>query len=61
MIMNLKRLKKLKFPKEKNNRNVFHLYVVFAKRRNELLKYCLNKGIECKIHYPKELYLQKRA
>ena len=54
------KIKEIKIPKrEKNNRNVFHLYVVFAKRRNELLKYCLNKGIECKIHYPKELYLQK--
>ena len=55
-----KKVKELKIPKrEKNNRNVFHLYVIFAKKRNQLLKYCLEKGIECKIHYPKELYLQK--
>ena len=55
-----KKVKELKIPKrEKNNRNVFHLYVIFAKKRNQLLKHCLEKGIECKIHYPKELYLQK--
>ncbi len=54
------KLKHIKIPKrEKKNKNVFHLYVVFAERRDQLLKYCIKKGIECKIHYPKELYLQK--
>jgi dTDP-4-amino-4,6-dideoxygalactose transaminase len=38
---------------------VFHLYIVFAERRDDLLKYCLAKGIEAKIHYPIPLYLQK--
>ena len=38
---------------------VFHLYIVFAKRRDQLLKYCLKKGIEAKVHYPKPMYLQK--
>ena len=27
--------------------------------KNLLLKYCLNKGIEAKVHYPKPLYLQE--
>tara|TARA_B100000401_G_C52805934_1_gene721125 strand:- start:222 stop:1334 length:1113 start_codon:yes stop_codon:yes gene_type:complete len=54
------KIKQLSIPKRyKENKNVFHLYVIFAKKRNQLLKYCLKKGIECKIHYPKELYLQK--
>ncbi len=43
----------------KNFRIVYHLYIVFAKNRDELYKHCLKKGIEAKIHYPKPLYLQK--
>ena len=40
-------------------RCVFHLYVVFAQNRDELYRYCRDKGIECKIHYPVPLYRQK--
>jgi dTDP-4-amino-4,6-dideoxygalactose transaminase len=40
-------------------KRVFHLYIVFAERRDELLKYCLDQGIEAKIHYPIPLYQQK--
>ena len=29
------------------------------KDENQLLKYCLKKGIEAKVHYPKPMYLQK--
>ena len=46
-------------PREIINRSVYHLYMVFAKKRNSLLKYCLSKGIEAKIHYPKPMYLQE--
>ena len=46
-------------PRPKNFKIVYHLYVVFAKKRDKLLKYCLNKGIEAKIHYPKPMYLQE--
>lgn len=46
-------------PRPKNYKVVFHLYVVFAKKRDELLKYCLSKGIEAKVHYPKPMYLQE--
>ena len=46
-------------PRPKNYKIVFHLYIVFAKKRDELLKYCLSKGIEAKIHYPKPMYLQE--
>ena len=31
---------------------------MFAKKRDELLKYCLKKGIEAKIHYPIPMYRQ---
>ena len=33
--------------------------MIFAKNRDRIYKYCLNKGIEVKIHYPKPMYLQK--
>ena len=40
-------------------RIVYHLYIVFAEKRDELLEYCLNKGIEAKVHYPIPIYKQK--
>jgi aminotransferase EvaB len=40
-------------------KRVFHLYMVFAKRRDELLKYCLQNSVEAKIHYPIPLYQQR--
>lgn len=39
-------------------RSVFHLYMVFAERRDELLAYCQERGIEAKIHYPTPVYRQ---
>ncbi len=46
-------------PRPKNYKIVYHLYIVFAKNRDKLLKYCLKKGIEAKVHYPIPMYLQK--
>ncbi len=46
-------------PRPKNHKIVFHLYIIFAKDRNKLLNYCLKKGIEAKVHYPKPMYLQQ--
>jgi dTDP-4-amino-4,6-dideoxygalactose transaminase len=37
---------------------VYHLYVIFAEKRDELLKFCLSQGIEAKIHYPVPIYRQ---
>lgn len=45
-------------PRRQNVRRVFHLYVVFAERRNELYDYLLAEGVEAKIHYPIPLYQQ---
>jgi dTDP-4-amino-4,6-dideoxygalactose transaminase len=45
-------------PRIKNYKIVYHLYIVFAKKRDDLLKYCLKKGIEAKIHYPIPMYRQ---
>ena len=46
-------------PRLTNYRIVYHLYIVFAENRDQLLKFCLKKGIEAKIHYPKPMYLQE--
>jgi dTDP-4-amino-4,6-dideoxygalactose transaminase len=40
-------------------RIVYHLYIVFAEKRDELLEFCLSRGIEAKIHYPIPMYKQK--
>ena len=45
-------------PRPKEFRLVYHLYIVFAKDRDSLLQYCIDKGIEAKIHYPVPIYRQ---
>tara|TARA_Y100001970_G_C14217259_1_gene850418 strand:- start:133 stop:1233 length:1101 start_codon:yes stop_codon:yes gene_type:complete len=45
-------------PRPKGFRLVYHLYIVFADKRDDLLEYCIEKGIEAKIHYPVPIYLQ---
>ncbi len=57
---NLEKIKEITIPPRlKNYKVVYHLYVVFAKRRDQLLKYCISRGIEAKVHYPKPMYLQE--
>jgi len=52
-------IKGLKLPPRSNKSNhVFHLYMVFAEKRDELYKFCHDKGVEAKIHYPIPLYQQ---
>lgn len=45
--------------RRKEVKRVYHLYMVFAKDRDKLYNYCLDKGISVKIHYPIPLYKQK--
>ena len=45
-------------PRPRDFRLVFHLYIVFSENRDDLLKYCLEKGIDAKIHYPIPIYKQ---
>ncbi len=45
-------------PRLKNYKIVYHLYIVFAENRDKLLKYCIKKGIEAKVHYPIPMYRQ---
>lgn len=56
----LARIPQIRLPQRYNDRKlVFHLYIVFAERRDELLAYCKKQGIEAKVHYPVPLYLQE--
>ncbi len=46
-------------PRLKSIRTVYHLYIIFAEKRDLLYDYCLKNKIEAKIHYPIPIYLQK--
>ena len=54
------KIKEIKIPPRPSNfKIVYHLYIIFAEKRDALLKYCLKKGIEAKVHYPKPMYIQE--
>ncbi len=46
-------------PRRSNVKRVYHLYVVYAERRDELLAHLLEREISAKIHYPIPLFLQE--
>jgi aminotransferase EvaB len=48
-------------PRDPAVRHVFHLYVVRAERRDELLASLNDAGIEAKVHYPVPVHLQEAA
>jgi dTDP-4-amino-4,6-dideoxygalactose transaminase len=55
----LKKIDQINIPPRPDGfRLVYHLYIVFAKDRDGLLQYCINNGIEAKVHYPVPIYLQ---
>jgi aminotransferase EvaB len=45
-------------PRPDDYRIVYHLYIIFAEDRDGLLQYCLDQGIEAKVHYPVPIYRQ---
>jgi dTDP-4-amino-4,6-dideoxygalactose transaminase len=45
-------------PRIPNMRIVYHLYIIFAEDRDALLKHCVDKEIEAKVHYPVPIYRQ---
>jgi aminotransferase EvaB len=56
----LSRLPQIRIPvRPKDMRVVYHLYIVYAENRDQLLQYCLSKGVEAKIHYPIPIYRQE--
>ena len=46
-------------PRRDNVKRVFHLYIVLAENRDELMAHCLDRGVEAKVHYPIPLYAQE--
>jgi len=55
-----KTIESLKIPiRTANMRIVYHLYIVYAEKRDELLKFCHLREIEAKVHYPIPIYKQK--
>jgi len=42
-------------------KQVFHIYVIRVKQRNELRKFLIKNGIDAKIHYPLPMHLQPAA
>jgi len=46
-------------PRPSDFRIVYHLYIVFAEKRDALLEHCIKKGIEAKVHYPIPIYRQR--
>ncbi|MEK7196474.1 MAG: DegT/DnrJ/EryC1/StrS family aminotransferase, partial [Nitrospirota bacterium] len=47
--------------RKKGFKHVYHLYMFYAKKRDQLLSYLLKNGIDAKVHYPIPLHLQKAA
>ena len=55
----LSKIKQIKIPPRPIDfKIVYHLYIVFAEDRDNLLNYCIKKGIEAKVHYPIPIYRQ---
>jgi dTDP-4-amino-4,6-dideoxygalactose transaminase len=55
----LSKIQQITIPPRPNNfKIVYHLYIVFAEDRDELLDFCISNGIEAKIHYPIPIYRQ---
>ena len=39
-------------------RIVYHLYMVYAEDRDQLLAHCIDRGVSAKVHYPVPIYRQ---
>ncbi len=48
-------------PRRRGVRHVFHLYLLRARRRDALLAFLQDQGIEAKVHYPIPMHLQKAS
>ena len=45
-------------PNRKNDRHVYHIYILEVTDRDDLLAYLQREGVDAKIHYPAPLHLQ---
>ena len=50
---------KLQFRLDQKILKLFIICTLFLQKRDELLKHCLKKGIEAKVHYPIPIYRQE--
>jgi dTDP-3-amino-2,3,6-trideoxy-4-keto-D-glucose/dTDP-3-amino-3,4,6-trideoxy-alpha-D-glucose/dTDP-2,6-dideoxy-D-kanosamine transaminase len=48
-------------PRYADRKQVYHLYIVRAERRDELQKFLISKGVDAKVHYPIPMHLQPAA
>ncbi|MEW5800014.1 MAG: DegT/DnrJ/EryC1/StrS family aminotransferase [Bacteroidota bacterium] len=56
----LRGISQIILPKEMNHaKHVYHLFVILAERRDELMKYLNEHGIATGLHYPVPLHLQE--
>ena len=46
-------------PRPASKRQVYHTYVIQVERREQLIKFLAENGVETKIHYPVPIHLQK--
>lgn len=46
-------------PRPASKRHVYHTYVIQVERREELIKFLAENGVETKIHYPIPIHFQK--
>ncbi len=55
-------ISEINIPKRDNNlKEVFHLYMFRANKRDELQQYLISKNIDAKVHYPIPMHLQEAA
>ena len=47
--------------RDSNLKEVFHLYQINVKKRNELQKFLIKRGVDAKVHYPRPIHLQPAA
>ena len=47
--------------RDKNLKEVFHLYQINVNKRDKLIKFLISKNVDAKVHYPIPIHLQKAA
>ena len=58
----LSKISQVSIPRRlKHDRQVFHLYVIRARERDNLQSFLIKNGIDAKIHYPTPVHLQPAA
>lgn len=58
----LGKLPQIRVPRRNPNmRHVYHLYMLHAQRRDELVAFLLKNGVDAKVHYPIPMHLQRAS